>query len=128
MRKNEGYSSQTICYITPQARHYDSMQPNLHDKAGTIERGLIQAKPYAKLTPIPTHIVQCGSSDTMNNMIHKQHSGQRIRPFSLHSKHLFMSSSSSSNTFLLPLQFGQGKNLTSPQASQMRFLSLMGNT
>ncbi|KAG8650498.1 hypothetical protein MANES_07G047367v8 [Manihot esculenta] len=58
---------------------------------------------------------------TANNLWrenHEQQFGHRINPFSLHSKHLLGTPSSSSNTFLLPLQFPHGINLTSPHASQ----------
>lgn len=59
-------------------------------------------------------------SNETRNWIQEQQSEHRIKPFSLHSKHLLTLSSSSSNTFLLPLQFVHGTNRTSPQHSQPR--------
>ena len=61
---------------------------------------------------------QCNSKSNSFHIFQELQSGHRIKPFSLHSKHLWTLSFSSSNTFLLPLQFVHGANQTSPQLSQ----------
>ncbi|RYR32412.1 hypothetical protein Ahy_A10g046986 [Arachis hypogaea] len=57
----------------------------------------------------------------------EQQLGHLMSPFSLHSKHLLSNPSSSSNTFLLPLQCQQGANLKSAQLSQTKPGFVLGN-
>lgn len=59
--------------------------------------------------------------------IQQKQFGHRTKPFSLHSGQRRSCSSSSSNTFRLPLQLVQGTNLTSAQLSQVRPGRLTGN-
>ena len=73
-------------------------------------------QPPPSTHPPSHHHQQCNSKSKFFHIFQELQSGHQIKSFSLHSKHLWTLSSSSSNTFLLPLQFMHSANWTLPQS------------